>query len=277
MSADALPGSSEGAFLRILSNRSRPKAANGASSSGTLAWRALLKIKHVPFQLFDVTAFPIMLTVLFTFLFGGALAGSPSEYLQYLVPGIVVQAIIFITVYTGVGLATDINKGIFDRFRSLPIWQPSPVFGAVLGDMVRYSLAAFVVIGVGLVLGFQPGGGVLGVLAALALILIFAFALSWIWMVVGMKVKTPESVMTTSFLFLFPLVFVSNIFVDPATMPEWLQTVVYLNPVTHLVTAARGLMHGIPVGVNVAWVLAASAIVVAAFAPLALRLYRKER
>jgi len=278
MSADALPSpSAEGAFLRILSRNPRPGLASALSASVTLGWRALLKIKHVPFQLFDVTAFPLMITVLFTFLFGGALAGSPGAYIQFLLPGLVVQAIVFITVYTGVGLATDIHKGIFDRFRSLPIWQPAPVFGAVLGDMIRYSLAALVVMVLGVALGFRPGGGIAGMLLAVALILVFAFSVSWIWMVVGMTVKTPESVMTTSFLFLFPLTFLSNIFVDPATMPGWLQTVVGVNPVTHLVTAARGLMHGQHVLGNVAWVLLASAVVVAVFAPLALRLYRKER
>jgi ABC-2 type transport system permease protein len=277
MSTDAMPSTSEGAFLRILSKGPHPRTANGVSSSLTLGWRALLKIKHVPFQLFDVTAFPIMMTVLFTFLFGGALAGSPGEYIQYLLPGVLVQAIVFITVYTGVGLATDINKGIFDRFRSLPIWQPSPVFGAVLGDMVRYSIAAFMVLVLGVILGFRPGGGILGVLAAVGIVLIFAFSVSWIWMVVGMKVKTPEAVMATSFLFLFPLTFVSNIFVDPATMPTWLQSIVAANPVTQLVYAARGLSHGEDVLVNVGWVLLASAVISAIFAPLALRLYRKER
>ena len=278
MSEDALPSEVSGeAFRRILFEAPRPSAPSALSATVTMAWRALLKIKHVPFQLFDVTAFPIMFTVLFTFLFGGALAGSTGAYLQYLLPGLIVQAIVFITVYTGVGLATDINKGIFDRFRSLPIWQPAPVFGAVLGDMIRYSLAASVVMTVGVVLGFRPQGGILGMVFGVGLVLVFAFAVSWIWMVVGMKVKTPESVMTTSFLFLFPLVFVSNIFVDPTTMPAWLQTVVAMNPVTHLVTATRGLMHGQDVLASVAWVLLASAIIVAVFAPLALRLYRKER
>ena len=277
MSAEALPASDGSSFRRILSKTLFPRPVGALSSSVTLGWRALLKIKHTPSQLFDVTAFPLLMLLLFTFLFGGALGGSPQEYIQFLMPGIFVQAIVFVTVYTGVGLATDINKGIFERFRSLPIWQPAPVVGAVLGDTVRYALAAVMVIGLGLVLGFRPQGGVAGMLLAMGLVLFFAFSVSWIWMVVGMKVKTPESVMTTSFLFLFPLVFMSNIFVNPATMPEWLQTVVSLNPVTHLVTAARGLMHGADVLASVGWVLLASTVIVAIFAPLAMRLYRKER
>jgi ABC-2 type transport system permease protein len=256
---------------------SRPKVASGPSAALTLAWRAMLKIKHVPFQLFDVTVFPIMMTLMFTYLFGGALAGSTSAYLQYLLPGIVVQTMVFLTVYTGVGINTDINKGLFDRFRSLPIWQPAPIVGALLGDMVRYALAAAIVLAVGLILGFRPEGGVLGVILAVALMLVFASSVSWLWIIVGMLVRTPESVMTTSFLFLFPLTFVSNIFVDPATMPGWMQTVVALNPVTHLATASRGLMHGGVSSGDVAWVLIASGVITAVFAPIAMRMYYRER
>lgn len=278
MSTDALASTTaEGAFARLLKNGGRPGTASALSATVTLGWRALLKIKHVPFQLFDVTAFPLMMTLLFTFLFGGALAGSPDVYIQFLLPGILVQATIFITVYTGVGLNTDISKGVFDRFRSLPMWQPAPVFGALLGDVMRYLLASMMVIGLGLVLGFRPGGGALGVLLAVGLVLVLAFSVSWMWIVISMLVKTPESVMTTSFLVLFPLTFISNIFVNPATMPEWLQGVVNVNPVTHLVTASRGLMHGQDVTGNVVWVLAASAAIVAVFAPLALRLFHRER
>lgn len=267
--ADALP--------RILSKQQRPRPASALEAVVTLGWRALLKIKHVPFQLFDVTAMPIMFTLTFTFLFGGALEGSPREYIQYLLPGILVQTIVFITVYTGVGLNTDISKGLYDRFRSLPIWQPSPVFGALAGDILRYSMASVVIVTLGFILGFRPGGGPFGVLAALALVLLFAFAVSWMWIIVSMLVKTPESVMTTSFLLLFPLTFASNIFVRPETMPGWLQTVVSYNPVTHLVTAVRGLMHGAAVGTDILWVLVASAIITGVFAPIAMRMYHKER
>ncbi|HEX9710210.1 MAG TPA: ABC transporter permease [Candidatus Thermoplasmatota archaeon] len=261
----------------MLSGEVRPRHVGPLSATVTLGWRALLKIKHVPFQLFDVTAFPLMMTLMFTFLFGGALAGSPEVYIQYLLPGILVQATIFITVYTGVGLNTDIHKGVFDRFRSLPMWQPAPVFGALLGDVMRYLLAAMMVIGLGLVLGFRPGGGAVGVLLAVGLVLLLAFSVSWIWIVISMLVKTPESVMTTSFLVLFPLTFISNIFVNPSTMPEWLQGVVNANPITHLVTASRGLMHGTDVTGNVTAVLFACLVIVAVFAPLALKMYHRER
>ncbi len=265
------------AMHRALSREIRPQPPGAVSASLTLCWRAMLKIKHVPFQLFDVTVFPIMMTVLFTYLFGGALAGSTQAYLQYLLPGIVVQTIVFLTVYTGIGLNTDIRKGLFDRFRSLPIWQPSPIVGALLGDIMRYGLAAVVVLIVGLVMGFRPEAGVPGVILAVALMLVFASALSWIWIIVGMRVSNPESVMTTSFLLLFPLTFVSNIFVDPQTMPGWLQSVVAVNPVSHLATASRGLMHGGVLLSDVVWVLISSIVITAIFAPIAMRMYYRER
>jgi ABC-2 type transport system permease protein len=261
----------------ILAIQPRPRPAPALSTVGTLAWRAMLKIKHVPFQLFDVTVMPIMFTLLFTYIFGGALAGTPRQYIQYLLPGVLVQTIIFITVYTGVGLNTDIHKGLHDRFRSLPMWQGSPIFGALAGDMFRYSVASALILIVGLILGFRPQGGVVGVILAVALVLVFGFALSWPWIIVGMLVRTPESVMTTSFVFLMPLTFASNIFVNLSTMPGWLQAVVGRNPVTYLANASRGLMHGNVVWMDVVWVLVASAAIVAVCAPIAMRLYRKER
>jgi daunorubicin/doxorubicin transport system permease protein len=261
----------------VLAIRARPRPASALSAVTTLAWRAMLKIKHVPFQLFDVTVMPIMFTLLFTYIFGGALAGTPREYIQYLLPGILVQTIVFITVYTGVGLNADIHKGLYDRFRSLPMWQPSPLFGALAGDLFRYSVASALILIVGFILGFRPQGGGVGVLLAVGLVLIFGFALSWLWIIVGMLVRTPESVMTTSFIFLMPLTFASDIFVNLSTMPGWLQAVVGRNPVTYLARASRELMHGQPALADVGWVLVASAVIVLAASPIAMRLYRKER
>lgn len=261
----------------LVAMHARPRPVSAPAAVATLAWRAMLKIKHVPFQLFDVTVMPIMFTLLFTYIFGGALAGSPREYIQYLLPGVLVQTIIFITVYTGVGLNTDIQKGLYDRFRSLPMWQPAPLFGALAGDLFRYSVASALIIVVGLILGFRPQGGVVGVLLAVALVMVFCSALAWCWIIVGMLVRSAESVMTTSFVFLMPLTFASNIFVDLRTMPPLLQAVVSRNPVTHLANASRGLMHGQPVGTEVLWVLAASAAIVLVAAPVAMRMYRKER
>ena len=261
----------------LVAMRARPHPSSAPSAVATLAWRAMLKIKHVPFQLFDVTVMPIMFTLLFTYIFGGALAGSPRQYIQYLLPGVLVQTIIFITVYTGIGINTDIHKGLYDRFRSLPVWQPAPIFGALAGDLFRYSVASALIIVMGLILGFRPQGGAVGVLLATALVMVFCLALSWCWIIVGMLVRTPESVMTTSFIFLMPLTFASNIFVDLKTMPDGLQAVVSRNPVTHLANASRGLMHGQPVWTEVAWVLVASAVIVLVASPIAMRMYRKER
>jgi ABC-2 type transport system permease protein len=261
----------------LLRMQARPAPASAFSSVLTLAWRAMLKIKHVPFQLFDVTVTPIMFTLLFTYIFGGALAGTPREYIQFLLPGIVVQTIVFITVYTGVGLNTDIQKGLYDRFRSLPMWQPSPIMGALMGDVLRYSFASLLIIIIGLILGFRPQGGFVGMVLALLLVLAFAFALSWLWIIVGMKVRTPESVMTTSFIFLFPLTFASNVFVEISTMPPWLQAAVKWNPVTQLTSGSRKLMHGEPAAAEVTWVLIASALILVVAVPTAMRLYHKER
>lgn len=265
------------ALRSAVSTEARPPQPSALSCSLTFAWRAMRKIKHVPMQLFDVTAFPIMFVLLYTYLFGGALAGSPREYLQLLLPGILVMTVTWITMYTGQALNTDISKGVFDRFRSLPLWRPSVLVGMLLADTVRYSIASVVVMVVGLLLGFRPDGGPVGVLASIALLLLFSFALSWVWTLVGLSVQKPDTVLQVSMTVLFPLTFASNVFVDPDTMPGWVQAFVEVNPVTYLTTAARGLMHGDPVGDDVLWVLAWSAALVAVFAPLTMRRYNAER
>ena len=260
-----------------LATGARPPRPTALTASLTFAWRAMLKIKHVPMQLFDVTAFPIMFVVLYTYLFGGALAGSPRQYLQQLLPGILVMTVSWITMYTGQALNTDISKGIFDRFRSLPIWRPAVLVGMLLADAVRYTLASLVVIVVGVVLGFRPDGGPVGVILAVALLLVFSFSLSWVWTAVGLKLPTPEAVLQISMTVLFPLTFASNVFVDPSTMPGWVQSFVKVNPISHLSTAARGLMHGDASMTEIGWVLLWSVALVAIFGPLTMRLYNAER
>jgi ABC-2 type transport system permease protein len=255
----------------------RPARPNGLSVAVIFGWRAMLKIKHVPEQLFDVTAFPIMFTLMFTYLFGGALEGSPQEYLQFLLPGILVQTVVFITMYTGMSLNTDISKGTFDRFRSLPIWRPAPLVGALLGDAVRFTLASAMVIVLGLILGFRPDGGAVGVLLSVLLVLLFAFSLGWIWTMFGLIMRTPNAVMMMSFLLLFPLTFASNIFVRPETMPSWLQSFVSVNPIALLTTAVRGLMAGEASASDIGWVLLSCTILVAIFAPLTMRMYHNQK
>jgi ABC-2 type transport system permease protein len=257
-----------------LSTGARPPRPNALSASLTFGWRALLKIKHVPEQLADVIFIPILFTLMFTYLFGGALAGSTRSYLQFLLPGTLVMTLLLVSVYTGVGLNTDITKGIFDRFLSLPIWRPAALVGALLGDAARNTLAAAIVIALGLVMGFRPDGGVAGVLLAVTLLLVFSFSLAWVWTALALVLRTPSSVSNVSLLIVFPLTFASNVFVQPRTLPGWLHTFVDANPISHLVTAERGLMHGSATAGQVGWVLLASAVLLAVFAPLTMHLYR---
>lgn len=260
-----------------LSARARPPRAGALSATLTFAWRALLKLRHVPEQLIDVIGTPIIFTLGFTYLFGGALAGSTSQYLQFLLPGSLAMTVVLVTTYSGVTLNADHTKGVSDRFRSLPIWRPAPIVGALLGDTGRYLLASTIVVVLGLVLGYRPDGGVLGVVAAVALVLSFAFGLSWVWTTLGLVLRAPSAVNSLSLLVLFPLTLASNIFVDPATMPGWLQAFIDVNPISHLVTAARGLMAGTATAGQVGWVLAAAATLTAVFAPLTTHLYRNQR
>jgi len=237
----------------------------------------MLKIRHVPEQMFDVTASPIMFLLMFTYLFGGALAGSTGEYLQFVLPGILVMTVAFITIYTGLGINNDIKKGVFDRFRSLPIWQPAVIVGALLGDTVRYTIASAVVVLLGLILGFRPDGGTLGILMSLLLLLVFSFSLSWVWIALGLVMRTPESLMAVSMIILFPLTFISNVFVSPETMPGWLEVFVNINPITFLVTAIRGLMFNMVVAEEIGWVLLTCALLVIVFSPLTMYIYRRKR
>jgi ABC-2 type transport system permease protein len=259
-----------------LEPRPRPTPPGPWAATLTFGWRAMLKIKHVPQQLFDVTMFPIMFTLLFTFLFGGAISGSPSAYAQYAIPGILVQTVVFITMYTGVALNTDIQKGVFDRFRSLPIWRTSVITGALFADIARYMFAAVVVFILGLLLGFWPEGGVLGVIAAFGIMLLFALSVTMVWTILGLTMRTPESVMQVSMMVLFPLVFCTDIWVPADTMPGWLQVVVDLNPVTKVVDAVKGLMMGNVETGDVGWALLACAATIAIFTPITMRLYHRK-
>ena len=264
----------EAALHAALSSTARPPRPGPWSAAMTFGWRGMLKIKHVPEQLIDVTITPVLFLLMFTYLFGGALSGSTGEYLQFILPGILAQSVLFTCVYSGVALNTDMTKGVVDRFRSLPIWRPAPLVGAVMGDSLRFALAATVVVLLGLIMGYSPGGGIAGVLAAMALVIVFAFALSWVFTTLGLLLRTPSAVMNTGFMALFPLLFLSNIFVDPDTLPSGLKTFVDVNPMSHLVTAMRGLMDGDGAAGDVGLVLAEAAVLVAIFIPLTVRLYR---
>ena len=270
--ADAPPPSDE-ALAAVLSTSPHPTPPSAVSAALTFGWRGMLKIRHVPEQLIDVTITPVLFTLLFTYMYGGAIAGSTQEYLEYILPGILVMSILFTTVYSGVSLNTDVTKGVVDRFRSLPTWRPAPLVGAVLGDVLRYLVAGLVVIIVGLILGYRPDDAI-GVALAMLLVIVFAFGLSWVFTTVGLLMRAPNAVMNTGFMALFPLVFVSNAFVEPDTLPGPLETLVDLNPISHVVTAARGFIDGTASAADIGLVLLEAAVLTLVFAPLTTRLYR---
>jgi ABC-2 type transport system permease protein len=245
------------------------------STSLTMAYRAVLRTRRAPEQLADALMLPIIFTLLFTYLFGGALAGSPSDYLQDLLPGTLVMTVILVTTFVGTGLNTDLTRGRLDRFRALPIWPPSLIVGGLIGDLARYTVASGMVVGLGLVMGFRPQGGSVGVVAGVALILVFASGLSWIWTTLGLLARSPQSLGVLSFLVQFPLLFASNTFVDPTTMPGWLKRLVELNPISHLVSTERHLMAGTARVAEVIGVLLAAVAITLVFGPLTMWLYRK--
>jgi ABC-2 type transport system permease protein len=268
------PGVEEEALRKALASAARPPRASALSAALTFGWRGMLKVRHVPEQLLDVTITPVMFVLLFTYLFGGAIAGSTAEYLDYILPGILVMSVLFTTVYSGVALNTDLTKGVVDRFRSLPIWRPAPLVGALLGDSVRYVVAGTVIIVLGVILGYRPSNGVPGVVAALALVVLFAFGLSWIFTTLGLLMRAPNAVMNAGFMGLFPITFLSNVFVDPDTLPSALEAFVNVNPVSILADASRGLMDGTASAGDIAIVVATAAALTAVFAPLTTHLYR---
>jgi ABC-2 type transport system permease protein len=255
----------------------RPEPPSPWAASAAFGWRAVLKIKHVPEMLLDVIAIPVVFTLMFTYLFGGALAGSPHRYLQFILPGTLVMAVLLVTMYAGTGLATDRATGITERFRAQPIWRLAPAAGALLGDIARYLLAAGLVVLLGVAIGFRPAGGATGMLAGTGLLLVFALALSWAWTTLGLLLRTPQAVMSAATVVLFPLTLASNVFVTPGTMPGWLQAFVSVNPVSHLVTAERALIAGAPAGGQLAWVLLASTVLTTVFAPLTAWLYGRQQ
>jgi ABC-2 type transport system permease protein len=240
-----------------ISSTPRPPVPGRLSAALTFGWRGMLKVKHVPEQLLDVTITPVMFVLMFTYLFGGAVAGSTGEYRDYLIPGILVMSVLFTTVYSGVALNTDVTKGVVDRFRSLPIWRPAPLVGSLLGDTVRYVLAGTVIIVLGVALGYRPGAGVVGAVAALGLLL-----------------RSPSAVLNAGFMGIFPLTFLSNVFVDPATLPGPLRAFVDVNPISILATASRGLMEGNAQAGDILTVLAVAAGLTLVFATITTRLYR---
>jgi oleandomycin transport system permease protein len=259
--------------------RADPPAVTGplrlVRHSLALARRSLIKTIRTPEQLLDVTLQPVIFVVMFVYLLGGAVSGSQHAYLQFLLPAIMVQTVLFASIATGVSLNTDIKKGVFDRFRSLPIARSAPLVGSVLGDMIRFVVSITVLMGFGYAIGFRIGTNPLSMLGAFLVTIAFAFAVTWIFVLVGMLMREPGAVQGTAFLVLFPLTFGTNMMVPTDTMPGWLQAWVKINPVTDVMETARGLMVGGPVSSPLIHSLLWSAGIVLVFAPLAVRAYRR--
>ncbi|WP_245679686.1 ABC transporter permease [Actinomadura hibisca] len=242
----------------------------------TLAWRNIAQLKHSPEKLLDVTLMPIVFLLLFLYVFGGAVAGDTHSYLQKLLPGLVAQMAMFATMGLGTALAEDIQKGVFDRFRSLPIARSAPLIGTVLGDTVRFLMVVTVLVGFGTALGFRFHTDPLSVLGAFALAYVFYLAVSWVSVLVGLLAPGPETVQGLAFLWVMPLTFGSSVLVpDTSTMPGWLQAWTKVNPVTHLADAVRALTTGGPVGNHVWYTLAWAAGIVLVTFPIAIRMYNR--
>ena len=263
-------------ILTTLARSERPTPTGRFSASVSHLYRAMLRIKHSPAQVIDVTLFPLIMLLMFTFLFGGALAdGDTDEYLQYFLPGVLVTTVLMISMYVGMGLSSDKEKGVFDRFRSLPIWRPAAIVGPLIADSFRYTMASILMLTFGFVLGYRAEGGAGGVVLAVLLLIVFAFCLSWVWTTVGLIMGTERAVTAVSMMVLMPLTFVSNVFVNPVTMPDWLEAFVNINPISHVVTAIRGLTSGAGVTTGqLVLVFAEAATLLLVFGPLTMRRYR---
>ncbi|MGA0566724.1 ABC transporter permease [Rathayibacter sp. KR2-224] len=242
----------------------------------TMAYRGLVKVRRTPEQLVDVTVQPIIFTLMFGYLFGGAIAGNVQSYLPLLIPGILVQTVITTSVVTGVQLREDMDKGVFDRFRSLPIARIAPLSGALLADTVRYAIATTLTFVMGDIMGYRPHGGFWAVVVAGLLVVLCAWAISWIFAFLGVVARSAGSVQGISFLVLFPLTFLSNAYVPVNSLPDWLKWFANANPISHLVTAVRDLANSGTVGVDLWISLLGAAVIVAVFAPLTVRAYMRK-
>ncbi|TMU85903.1 ABC transporter permease [Bacillus sp. BHET2] len=256
-----------------LSNRAT--LTQTVKNSLTMAFRGLLKIRRTPEQLFDVTLQPIIFTLMFTYMFGGAISGDVQSYLPVIIPGILVQTVITTSIVTGVQLREDMDKGVFDRFKSLPIARIAPLAGALLADTIRYTIATVLTFTMGFIMGYRPEAGLGFVILAGLLVIVCSWAVSWIFAFFGVISRTASSVQGISMIVLFPLTFLSNAFVPAETLPNWLQWFVKLNPISHLVTAVRGLTNEGTFGWDLTISLLGAALIVVVFAPITVKAYMK--
>lgn len=257
--------------------RARPRVSLAETFSQTLsmAWRALKKMRRNPEQFFDVTLQPLLFTAMFAYVFGGAISGNVQSYLPLMIPGIVGQTVLTTCMATGVQLREDLEKGVFDRFKSLPIARIAPLAGPMVADLLRYLIASSLTFAMGMILGYRPQGGVFGVLGAIVLAIFTGWALAWIFTWIGTIARSAQAVQGLSMMILFPLTFLSNAFVPVNTLPSALQTFVNINPVSHLVSATRDLANHGTVSGQVWLTVLVGVIVIVIFAPLAVRTYKR--
>lgn len=255
--------------------KKRPSFREAIKHTMAMAYRTLLLIRRTPQQLFDVTAQPIVFTLLFTFLFGGAVSGSWQNYLPIIIPGILVQTVITACMATGVQLREDMDKGVFNRFKSMPISRVSPLTGALLTDVLRYGIATALTFLMAYLLGYHwatLGGAVLGAI----LVILVAWCISWIFAFLGTLARSASTVQGVSMLVLFPLCFLSGAFVPTDTLPDWLQAFVNINPITYVVSATRELFSQGIIGNDFWFSLIGSLVVVIIFAPLTMAAYLRK-
>jgi ABC transporter DrrB family efflux protein len=238
-----------------------------------LAKRHLIQIPRIPEELIFATIQPIMFVLLFRYVFGGAIAVSGTSYVNYLMAGIFAQTVIFGATSTGIGLATDLQRGLVDRFRSLPMAKSAVLTGRTISDLVRNTFVVFVMWMVGLLVGFRPDGNVLSWVAAVGLLLLTSFAFSWISATIGLLVRTVEAAQSAGFIWLFPLTFASSAFVPTQSMPSWLQTFANHQPVTLIVNAVRGLLLNQPNASTIWQAIAWCVGILVVFIPLAVWAY----
>jgi ABC-2 type transport system permease protein len=257
--------------------RTRPRTTLAETVVQTLimAWRSLKKMRRNLEQFFDVTIQPLLFTAMFAYLFGGAISGNVHSYLPLLIPGIVAQTVLTTCMSTGVQLREDMDKGVSDRFKALPMARIAPLAGPMVADLVRYLIASGLTFVMGVIIGYRPGGGLLGVLGAVLLAMFTGWAMAWIFTFIGTIAKSARSVQGMSILFLFPLTFLSNAFVPVSSLPGWLQAFVKVNPVSHLVSAMRDLANNGTITAQVGWTVLAGLAVILIFAPLSVLGYRR--
>ncbi|WP_134324913.1 ABC transporter permease [Cumulibacter soli] len=254
----------------------RVTLAQTFSQTMTLAWRATMKMRRNFEQMFDVTIQPLLFTMMFAYIFGGAISSSVQDYLPVIIPGLIGQTILTACIATGVQLREDMDKGVFDRFKVLPIARIAPLAGPMVADLIRYAIASTLTFATGIAMGYRPGGGALGVLGAILLAIAAGWSIAWIFTWFGTRGKTAQAVQGMSMMVMFPLTFLSNAFVPTETMPNWLRTFADINPVSHVISAIRSLANDGAVTGEVGWALLGCAVIIAVFAPLAVRSFNRK-